>query len=150
MKILSLVLLSLVLALPAFAQTNTLYNLDRNGIAIQGRDPVAYFTDGKPVKGRAEFSSKRNGATYLFASREHKELFDKDPAKYEPAFGGYCAFGVSKNKLVPIEVDAFEIVNGRLLLQYDKDVRDQFNKNTQGNLAKANANWPGLVERRGK
>jgi YHS domain-containing protein len=150
MKQLSLLLLVLTLALPASAQTKTLLNLDRNGVAIQGHDPVAYFTEGKPVKGKSEFTSKRNGATYVFASKEHKELFDMNPEKYEPAFGGYCAYGVSKNTLAPIEVDAFQIVGGRLLLQYDKGVRDQFNRNTQGNLAKANANWPGLVARKGK
>ena len=65
-------------------------------------------------------------------------------------FGGYCAYGVSRNKLVEIDVDAFQIVNGRLLLQYSKGVRDDFNKDTKGNLAKAEANWPGLVEKKGK
>ena len=150
MKKLSLLLLTLELALPAFAQTKTLLNLDKTGVAIQGYDPVAFFTDHKPVKGRAEFTSKHDGATYLFSSKEHKDLFDKEPAKYEPVFGGYCAYGVSRNKLVEIDVDAFQIVDGRLILQYSKSVRSDFNKDTQGNLAKANANWPGLVEKKGK
>ena len=150
MKQLSLLLLALGLALPASAQTKTLLNLDQAGVAIQGYDPVAFFTDGKPVKGKSEFPARHNGATYLFASKEHQALFKKDPAKYEPAFGGYCAFGVSKNKLVEVDVEAFQIVDGKLLLQYSKDVRDNFNKDTQGNLAKANTNWPGLVEKKGK
>ena len=150
MKKLSLLLLTLELALPAFAQTKTLLNLDKAGVAIQGYDPVAFFTDHKPVKGAAEFTSKHDGASYLFSSKEHKDLFDKEPAKYEPVFGGYCAYGVSRNKLVEIDVDAFQIVDGRLILQYSKNVRNDFNKDTQGNLAKANANWPGLVEKKGK
>ena len=150
MKKLSLLLLALGLALPAFAQTKTLLNLEKTGVAIQGYDPVAFFTDSRPVKGKPEFPARHNGALYYFASKEHRDLFKADPAKYEPAFGGYCAFGVSKGKLVEIDVEAFQIVNGRLLLQYSKGVRDDFNKDTQGNLAKADAHWPALVERKGK
>jgi YHS domain-containing protein len=150
MKKLSLLILTLGIALPAFAQTKTLLNLDKTGVAIQGYDPVAFFTDHKPVKGRAEFARKHDGAIYLFSSKEHKDVFDKEPAKFKPVFGGYCAYGVSRNKLVEIDVDAFQIVDGRLILQYSKSVRNDFNKDTQGNLAKANANWPGLVENKGK
>jgi len=138
------------LALTASAQTKTLLNLDGSGIAIQGYDPVAFFTDNKPVKGDPKFVSKRDGAIYFFASKEHKELFNADPAKYEPDFGGYCAYGVSRDRLVEIDVDAFQIVNGKLLLQYSKGVRDDFNKDQPGNLTKANANWPGLLEQKGK
>ena len=145
-----MLLFTLALALPAFAQSKTLLNLDRNGAAIQGYDPVAFVSDGKPVKGKEAFPARHNHAVYYFASKEHRDLFKADPAKYEPAFGGYCAFGVSKGKLVEIEVDAFQIVNGRLLLQYSKGVRDDFNKDTQGNLAKADAHWPALIERKGK
>jgi YHS domain-containing protein len=150
MNKLSLLLLTFGLALSAFAQSKTLLNLDKTGVAIQGYDPVAFFTDNKPLKGKPEFPARHNGALYYFASKEHRELFKSDPAKYEPLFGGYCAFGVSKGKLVEIDVDAFQIVNGRLLLQYSKGVRDDFNKDTNGNLAKAEANWPGLLEKKGK
>jgi YHS domain-containing protein len=138
------------MALPLAAQTKTLLNLDNNGLAIQGYDPVAFFIDGKPVKGKPEFPARHNGALYYFASKEHRDLFKADPAKYEPAFGGYCAYGVSRNKLVGIDVDAFQIVNNRLLLQYSKGVREDFNKDTKGNLTKADGNWPALVEKKGK
>jgi YHS domain-containing protein len=140
----------LVLATPLLAQTKSLLNLDKNGLALQSYDPVAFFTQDKPVKGKPEFKSTYQGATYCFASAENKALFDKEPAKYEPAFGGFCAYGVSRNKLVEIDPDAFQIVDGRLLLQYSKGVRSDFNKDTRGNLAKADGNWPGLVERKGK
>jgi len=150
MKKLSLLLLTFGLALSAFAQNKTLLNLDKTGVAIQGYDPAAFFTDNKPLEGKPEFPARHNGTLYYFASKEHRELFKSDPAKYEPVFGGYCAYGVSKGKLVEIDVDAFQIVNGRLLLQYSKGVRDDFNKDTKGNLAKAEANWPGLVEKKGK
>ena len=152
MKKLILSLVVATLALPVFAQaaTKTLVNVDKTGVAIQGYDPVAFFTDGKPVKGDQKFLAKHAGAIYFFASKEHKDLFKADPDKYTPEFGGYCAYGVSRNKLVEIDVDAFQIVDGKLLLQYNKGVRDDFNEDAKGNLAKANANWTGLVAKKGK
>jgi len=150
MKKLFLAVFVATLALPLAAQTKTLLNLDKNGLAIQGYDPVAFFADGKPVKGKPEFQFRQNGALYYFASKEHVDLFNADPAKYEPAFGGFCAYGVLRNKLVEIDVEAFQVVDGRLLLQYSKGVRSDFNKDTKGNLAKADSNWPGLVEKKGK
>ncbi|HTI98458.1 MAG TPA: YHS domain-containing (seleno)protein [Dongiaceae bacterium] len=152
MKKLLLALIGTMLALPLLAQTatKTLVNVDKTGVAIQGYDPVAFFTDKKPVKGDQKFPLKHDGAVYFFASKEHKDLFKADPAKYTPEFGGYCAYGVSRNKLVEIDVDAFQIVDGKLLLQYSKGVRDDFNEDAKGNLARANANWTGLVEKKGK
>lgn len=150
MKKLLLALVIAGLSLPLLAQTKTLLNLDDSGIAIQGYDPVAFFTDNKPVKGDPKILAKRDGAIYYFASTDHRELFLKDPAKYEPVFGGYCAFGVSRDKLIEIDVDAFQIVDDKLYLQYSKSVRDKFNKDPKGNMAKANANWPALVEKNGK
>jgi len=150
MSKLALLILSVFVAFPLVAQTKSLLNVDKSNLAIQGYDPVAYFTDNKPVKGKAEFNSTYSGALYYFASAEHKAEFDKDPAKYEPAFGGYCAYGVSKNKLVEIDPEVFQIMDGRLLLQYSKGARSNFNKDPEGNLAKAKANWPGLVNKSGK
>jgi YHS domain-containing protein len=150
MRKLGLLLVGLSVATSLFAQTKALLNLDKNGLALQGFDPVAYFTQNKPVKGNPEFKSVHDGALYYFASQENKALFDRDPHKYEPSYGGFCAYGVSRNKLVEIDPEAFQILNGHLLLQYSKSVRNDFNKDPQGNLAKANANWPALVERKGK
>ncbi len=147
------IILSLILAglaLPALAQNKSLLNLDKTGVAIQGYDPVAFFTDNKPVKGKPEFVAKRDGAIFYFASKEHREMFVKEPAKYEPCYGGYCAYGVSRNKLVEIDPEAFQIVDGKLILQYSKGVRDDFNKDAKGNLAKAETIWPALVEKKGK
>jgi len=141
---------SVVFAEPATQPSRVLVNVDKSGLAIQGRDPVAYFTDNKAVPGDPGIPSVHNGATYRFTSAEHKAMFDADPAKYEPQFGGYCAYGTSKNKLVEITPEAFNIVDGRLLLQYDQGVREKFNKDVGGNLHKADANWPGLVQKNGK
>ena len=138
------------LASPLAAPPKSLLNLDATGVAIQGYDPVAFFTEGKPVKGKPEFPARHNGALYFFASKAHRDLFKAGSANYEPAFGGYCAYGVSRKKLVEIDVDAFQIVDGKLLLQYSKGVRDDFNKDTRANLAKANSHWHLLVETKGK
>jgi YHS domain-containing protein len=131
-------------------ETKTLLNLDKNGLAIQGYDPVAYFTDSKPVKGDPSITSTHKGATYHFATKEHKEAFEKEPQKYEPEFGGYCGYGASRNALFAISPDAFVIMNGRLILQKSKTVLGYWNENPVGNLKKANANWPGLVKENGK
>jgi YHS domain-containing protein len=152
MKIKNLVLiLTLVtLAIPVFAQnTKVLVNVDDKGLALQGYDPVAFFTQDMPVKGDKQFSSTHDNGTYYFASADDKKTFDADPEKYEPSFGGYCAYGVVRKKLVEIDVDAFQIVDNRLLLQYSKGVREKFNKDQTGNLAKADANWPALVDKNG-
>jgi len=102
------------------------------------------------VKGNQKWLLKHAGAIYYFASQEHKDLFKANPAKYEPEFGGYCAYGVSRNKLVEIDVDAFQVVDDKLLLQYSKSVRDDFNKDAKANLDKATSNWPELVAKKGK
>ena len=148
MRKLAVFIFSLTIASLVSGGEKPLVNLDKHNVAIQGYDPVAFFTDNKPVKGNASFQSAYSGATYYFTSADHKVLFDKEPSKYEPAFGGFCAYGVSRNKLVEIDPEAFQIVDGKLLLQYSKGVRIDFNKDTQGNLAKAKANWPGLVEKK--
>ena len=150
MKKVFLGLVALLLVFSASAQSKTLLNLDKSGLAIQGHDPVALFTDSKPVKGKPGFVYRHNGAIYQFATKEHRDTFKADPAKYEPQFGGYCAYGISRGKLVEIDVEAFQVVDGKLLLQYSKGVRDDFNKDVKGNLAKASANWPSLVEKKGK
>ena len=149
MKKFLLTLLVLV-SLSSLVAARQLLNLDRGGVAIQGYDPVAFFTDSRPVKGNPAYQSDFNGAKYYFVSAEHKAAFDKEPAKYEPQFGGFCAYGASHGAKAPIKIEAWQIVNGRLLMQYDLDVKDTFNKDQQGNLKKADQNWPGLVEKYGK
>jgi YHS domain-containing protein len=142
----------LLLLLPSltFAAGKTLLNVDKTGLGLKGYDPVAYFTENRPVKGSPQFVSTYNGARYQFASAANKAAFDSDPSKYEPQFGGFCAYAASEGHTAKIEPEAFEVLNGRLLLQYDLDVRELFNKDPQGKLKKADANWPGLVEKYGK
>jgi YHS domain-containing protein len=127
-----------------------LLNTTWTGSAVKGYDPVAYFTDNKALEGVSDFKSDLNGATYYFVSKEHKDLFDANPSKYLPQFGGYCAYGVSINKTVNIDPTAFQIIDGKLYLQYSKAILDKFNQDAAGNLQKAQSNWPTLVESQGK
>src|ERR1051325_10457568 len=150
MKRIAIVSALLVLMVTAAAAEKKLINVNKDGVAIQGYDPVAYFTESRPVKGEAQFQSYYNGATYYFSSLANKKTFDSNPKKYEPQFGGFCAYAVSQGHTAKIEPDAFQVLNDRLLLQYDKGVREKFNKDSLGNLKKADQNWPGLVQKDGK
>jgi YHS domain-containing protein len=122
---------------------------NKAGAAILGYDPVAYFTDNKPAKGSPKFKSNYEGADYYFASAEHKALFDANPAKYAPAYGGYCGYAVSIDRLSPISPEWFQILDGRLVLQHNKKAFDKFNAELKDNVVKADQNWPGLVARNG-
>ncbi|HBS27943.1 MAG TPA: hypothetical protein DEB06_00490 [Phycisphaerales bacterium] len=126
-----------------------LLNLDREGVAIQGYDPVAYFTEGKPVMGDSKIRSSHGGGVYWFASVSNKAMFDANPAKYEPQFGGWCAYAASINALSPIDPKYWEIVDGRLLLQHNQKAWDLWHKDASGNLVLADKNWPGLVAKNG-
>jgi YHS domain-containing protein len=122
---------------------------NKDGAAILGYDAVAYFTDNKAAKGNPRIQSEYNGAKYYFASAEHKVLFDANPTKYVPAYGGYCGYAASIDRLSPISPEWFQIIDGRLVLQHNKKATDLFNQDKAGNIAKADKNWPGLVIRNG-
>lgn len=126
-----------------------LVNVDSHGLALGGYDPVAYFTDSKPVEGLARFQSQHEGAYYRFASAEHKALFDASPAKFAPAYGGYCGYAASIDRLSPIDPKFFQLLGGRLVLQHNQRAFDKWNADVAGNLVKADTNWPGLVARNG-
>ena len=93
-----------------------------DGVAIHGYDPVAYFADDGPQKGRPELAVQHGGGRWLFASEANKKRFEEDPEKYLPAFGGYCAYGVAQGYLVKIDPNAWRIVDDRLYLNYDRSV----------------------------
>ena len=126
-----------------------LVNVDENGLALGGYDPISYV-DGVPAPGTDQQTSKHAGATYRFASPEHKLKFDTDPDGHVPRYGGYCAFAASQNRLTPGDPQVWRIIDGQLLLFANTDFRDQFEKDPQGNRQKADANWPGLVAKYGK
>src|SRR5439155_3510288 len=118
---------------------------NKDGAAILGYDAVAYFADKKAVKGNPKFQSEYEGAKYYFASAEHKALFDANPAKYAPAYGGYCGYAASIDRLSPISPEWLQIMEGRLILQHNKKAYDKLNTDWKGNIMKADQNWPDLV-----
>ncbi len=136
--------------LPAQGNAKTLLNLDNAGVAIKGYDPVAYFTDGKAVKGDPALQVTHEGAIYRFATREHQAMFRDDPARYAPQFGGYCGYGASRGYPADIDPEAFTIMGGRLILQNSKGVLRRWQEDPENFLQKADTNWPGIVDKHGK
>ena len=112
------------------------------GVAIEGTDPVAYFDEGKPVAGSSDFEHEWMGATWWFASAENRDQFAADPEKYAPQYGGYCAWAVSQGYTAKIDPAAWKIVDGKLYLNYSKEVQTQWSADVPGNIAKGDANWP--------
>lgn len=115
-----------------------------NGVAINGYDPVAYFTIGKPVEGDSAHSLDWNGATWRFSSAETLASFKADPDKYAPKYGGYCAFAVSRGYTASTDPAAWSIVDGSLYLNYSKGVRSRWESDQAANIAAGDNNWPGL------
>ena len=136
----------LIILATSVAIASEVVNVDKNGLALQGYDPVAYFTDHKPVKGDPNLTASYKGATYQFASAEHQKAFKDNPAKYEPQFGGFCGYAASINKLAPIEVDYFQVLHDRLILQHNEKAWKLWHEDVEGNLKKADANWPTLSQ----
>ena len=118
--------------------------------AVSGYDTVAFFTDAKPVNGSPFIAGEYQGATYFFATEEHKKLFTASPEKYAPQCGGFCAYGVALGKLFPVDINTWQVRDGKLYLNLNPDILKKFNEDFAGNVAKANKNWPGLVKKNGK
>ena len=117
-----------------------------SGTAIRGYDTVAYFTEGRPVDGSDEFTAEWMGATWRFASAEHLDLFEADPERYAPQYGGYCAYGVVQDELIKIEPENWTIVDDRLYLNYDDDVQAKWEADTAGFIAEADGKFPALLD----
>ena len=114
------------------------------GAAIEGYDPVAYFTEGQATPGQDGITHDWMGVTWKFASAEHRDAFAADPGKYAPQYGGFCAWAVSQGYTAKIDPDAWHIENGKLYLNYSKSVQSRWAKDIPGNVAKADANWPNI------
>jgi YHS domain-containing protein len=140
----TLALLAATVATPVFAAKPAVFVGD-DGFAINGYDPVGYFDMSKPVEGSKSHQSEYMGATFLFASAENKALFDAAPADYAPQYGGYCAYAVSKGSTAKTEPDAWSIEDGKLYLNFNKTVRAIWRRDIPGNIERANANWPAVL-----
>jgi YHS domain-containing protein len=131
------------LAVPSRAADGQVFA--ERGIAIRGTDPVAYFTQGRPVAGNAAFTHQWRGATWRFATAENRDAFAAAPERYAPAYGGFCAWAVAQGYTAPIDPNAWKIVDGRLYLNYNAQVQRDWEKDVPGNITKANTNWPRLA-----
>lgn len=146
MKSFSAIMLVATLTLSVAASAEPLNNVDKKGVALKGYDPVAYFEEGggEPTKGEKSITAEHDGATYRFATEEHRELFTEDPEKFAPAYGGWCAYAMAEGEKVEIDPKSYEIHDGRLFVFY----KDWFNNTLdkwQGErdelLPKADGNW---------
>ena len=117
---------------------------ERNGVAIDGYDPVAYFTAGKPTRGQADYSSEYKGSVFHFANAQNRDMFVKSPEKFAPQYRGFCAYGVSQGAKVKIEGDRWAVVDGKLYLNYDEDVQASWNQDVPGYIKLADKTWPTL------
>jgi YHS domain-containing protein len=117
-----------------------------SNLAVSGHDPVAYFVEGKPVEGQSALEYSWNGATWRFASAQNLAAFKASPEAYAPQYGGYCAWAVSQGYTAKSDPDAWRIVDGKLYLNYSKDIQKRWAQDIPGNITKADANWPKVLE----
>lgn len=117
------------------------------GLAIKGYDPVAFFKNGVPVEGSNEYELTWKEAKWRFTSAENRDLFKADPGQYAPQYGGYCAWAVAEGSTASVDPkNAWKIVEGKLYLNYNKEIQAKWAKDIPGNIARADANWPGVLD----
>ena len=133
-----------VLSLTSAAHAIAPVQVDRHGVALSGYDAVAYFTQGQALIGRDEFTASFSGATWKFATAADRDVFQREPEKYAPQFGGYCAWAVSRGYTATIDPEAFRVVNGKLYLNYSRKVQKMWEEDIPGNIRLAEGNWPGI------
>lgn len=119
-------------------------NLNEEGIAIQGYDPVSYFTDASPVPGNPDISSTYEDAVYYFSSESNKTKFENDPSQYVPQYGGFCAVAVSEGKTFPIDPTTYKVTEGKLYLFYNGELgntKPQWEEDEGTRRTNADAHW---------
>lgn len=125
------------------------FNLDKNGLAIQGYDPVTYIAEQMAKEGKPELSYSYKGATYYFSGEGNKKLFTADPEKYEPVYGGWCAYAMNyAGKKVEIDPKTFKVIGGKTFLFYNfyfNNTLTDWNKDEAAYKVKADANWKKIV-----
>lgn len=119
----------------------------KDGLALSGFDAVAYFTESRAVKGDPRFEHEWHGVRWQFVSAAHRDAFAGSPEKYAPQYGGYCAYAVSRNHTAPTDPQAWKVVDGKLYLNFDKNVRSLWEKELPDAIARADRNWPGALSR---
>ena len=135
------------------AQSNTRvkqYNLSKNNLAIQGYDPIAYFTQNKAVKGNKDYAVNADGIIYYLSSVENKQLFLKDFKKYEPQYGGWCAYAMgATHEKVDVDPETFKIKDGKLFLYYNSwgnNTLKKWDKDEANLYQQADKNWTSIFK----
>jgi YHS domain-containing protein len=136
-----------LMPLAAQAKSAEVYTGILSSVAAGGYDPVAYFTDGKPVPGNRDITFTWKGATWRFVSEKNRDLFKQKPEAYAPQYGGYCAWAVSRNYTAKGDPKYWKVVGGKLYLNYDAGVQKDWEKDVPGNIAKGDKNWPAVLEK---
>ncbi len=131
-----------ITAMPALATDVT-----HSTPGISGYDPVAYFTDGKPMRGSGYHVAEYKGVTYAFASEENKEIFEANQEKYVPAYGGYCAYGAAVGKKFVADPEVWKVVDGTLYLNLDEGIQGKWNEDIPGFIKKADDNWKSIKDK---
>ncbi len=139
-RLLTIAAILLISTTIAQAQKSEVFITD--GKAIKGYDPVAFFKESKPVKGVESLSYQYNDATWLFSSKTNLETFKKDPEKFAPQYGGYCAYGTAGGHKAPTQTNTWTIVDGKLYFNYNDKVKESWNKQQAELIEKANTQWP--------
>ncbi|MBL8524640.1 MAG: YHS domain-containing protein [Betaproteobacteria bacterium] len=115
-----------------------------DGVAIRGYDPVAYVTENRAERGSQSFAGAYKGSTFHFKSAANRDLFLANPEKYAPQYSGYCAFGVSRGYKAGISPEAFSVIEGKLYLNYNSEVKATWTKDVPGYVARADEKWPAV------
>ena len=134
--IFSLIVLGVISLQSVFAGDYTI-----NTVGVEGYDLVTYHTSKRPLRGNGNNAAEYKGTTYLFTSEENRNEFEKNPEKYLPAYGGWCAYGVAVGKKFTADPEVWEIVNGKLYLNLDNSIKNLWIKDTTGYIKKADDNW---------
>lgn len=134
-------------AAPAQADQAPVHTGLLSRVAVDGYDPVAYFTDGRPVRGTTQHRVTHQGYEYRFASAEHLAAFRANPARYLPQYGGYCAWAVAQGYTAAGNPNNWRIVDGRLYLNYNDEIQTRWERDIPGFIRSANGNWPRVLSR---
>ena len=119
----------------------------QDSFVLKGFDAVAYFQQGKAIVGNNNFTYKWQDVNWRFSTAENRNLFIKNPEKYAPQYGGFCAWAVSRGYTAPIDPNAWKIVKGKLYLNVNLDTQKRWEKDIPGNIQKADQNWPGIAKK---
>ena len=128
------------------AADDLIYTAFFSNSAVGGYDPVAYFTDGKPVKGNDKIKLKYKGATWYFASTEHRRMFQMNPGKYAPQYGGYCAWAIAHDDTAKGDPLQWTIHKNKLYLNYDRKTRTDWEADKDRWIKAGNSNWPKVIQ----